>query len=485
MQILTPLLIPLVASLLMMLLRRQLHNAIALASGLLLLLGVSALLWRVADQGELSLALGAWPLPYAIEFRADGLSALLMLLVALVGLAVQLFQIDWLEQRQPAAWQPLQQGLLASTMAVLLAADLFNLYVWFELMLIAVLGLLVAGNGKRHLEAAMKYFALSMLGTLLMLAAIGLIYGSTGHLNFGALAEVGSSDDGDASHNLFVGLLLIALFVKAGVFPLYAWLPAAYHTLPVPLLALVGGVLTKITLYVILRLSGQVFDLSFALDALGWLALITMLSGALGAAFHWDLRRILAFHIVSQIGYLLLGVALSSAPASTATGFFLAHNMLVKANLILIAGLMWAAIGHYDLRRGGGLYPARPWLAAFFLISAFSLVGVLSSSGFWGKFMLLQEAFNQQHYLWGGGALASGILTLYSMVKIWLEGFWKAAPQANPPTGTSANGTQPVALRPTAMAAVALLSLSIVALGLSPEPLIAYLQQHNIYNGAP
>ena len=478
MQMLIPVLLPLLASLVMLLVGRRLHAALGLGSAVLLLGSTLWLLWQVGLEGPLSLALGAWPLPYAIEFYADGLSVLLMVLVALVTFAVQLFQLDWSEGSDQPGYQPLQQGLVASTMAVLLAADLFNLYVWFELSLIAVLGLLVLQGGRRHLEAALKYFALSMLGTLLMLAAIGLIYGATGHLNFSALASAANST-ADSWLSIFVGLLLLALFVKAGVFPLYAWLPAAYHTLPIPLLALIGGVLTKISLYVVLRISGQVFDLSMLQEALGWLALATMISGVLGAAFHWDLRRILAFHIVSQIGYLLLGVALASPEATTATGFFLAHNILVKANLILIAGLMWAAMGHFDLRHGGGLYPARPWLAIFFLISAMSLVGVPPSSGFWGKFLLLQESFEQQRYLWGGVALATGLLTLYSMVKIWLEGFWKPAPSHSlEPPKTLATATRALTLQPMAIVAVGLLSLVILALGLAPEPLIAYLQFH-------
>jgi multicomponent Na+:H+ antiporter subunit D len=354
-------------------------------------------------------------------------------------------------------------------MATLLAADLFNLYVWFELMLMALLGLLVVGKERRHLEAALKYFALSLVGTLLMLAAIGLIQGATGHLNFSALRQAAENPEVAANLPLFSGLFIIAVFLKAGVFPLYAWLPAAYHTLPTPLLALAGGLLTKVSLYVIFRISGQVFDLSQLHEAFGWLALLTMLSGVLGAAFHWDLRRILAFHIVSQIGYLLLGVALASPASATATGFFLFHNMLVKTNLLLIAGLMWLSMGQHDLRLGGGLFPARPGLAVLFLINALALVGVPPSSGFWGKFLLLQEAFVQERFLWGGVALATGLLTLYSMSKIWLEGFWKPGP--------AAQIAKPLP-RP-ALTAVVMLSLAALVTGLYPEPLIHFLQSHS------
>jgi multicomponent Na+:H+ antiporter subunit D len=212
-----------------------------------------------------------------------------------------------------------------------------------------------------------------------------------------------------------------------------------------------------------------VFDIGQLFEFLGWLAVITMLSGVLGAAYHWDLRRILSFHIVSQIGYLLLGLALASQAAASATGFFLFHNILVKTNLFLIAGLMWLSMGHYDLRKGGGLFPTRPLLAGLFLLSAFSLVGVPPTTGFWGKFLILKEALNQGRLVWTGAALATSLLTLYSMSKIWLEGFWK------PHSASLSLDSLPA----PAYAAVIALSLVILLVGLYPEPLIHYLQQHS------
>jgi multicomponent Na+:H+ antiporter subunit D len=468
--LLSPLLITLFTALVTGMLSHRKRSSISLAGAGLLMVASIWLFWVVSTQGTQSLALGAWPIPYAIEFKADGLSAILIVLVALINLLVLLYQAGWPETDDIPGLLPLQHALIAATIATLLAADLFNLYVWFELMLISTLGLLVLGGAKRHFEAAFKYFALSMLGTLLMLAAIGLIQGATGHLNLSALAEI--ADDPSVSDTLlpFIGLLFISVFLKAGVFPLYAWLPAAYHTLPAPILALVGGLLTKISVYVLLRLNGQVFETVELVDALGWLAMLTMISGVLGAAFHWDLRRILAFHIVSQIGYLLLGLALASPASAAATSFFLLHNILVKTNLILIAGLMWMAMGHYDLRRGGGLYPAQPFLAALFLVNALALVGVPPSTGFWGKLLILQEAFSQERYIWAAIALATGLLTLYSMSKIWLEGYWKPADSQ----------TQAVPLPSMAVSAVSLLTLVILIIGLYPEPLIEYLNRQSL-----
>lgn len=486
MLVLSPLLVPLLTALLTALLARQpvLRRGVSLLGAAALLACAVLLLLEVMQHGRQSVALGNWPLPYAIEFAADALSAALVLLTAIVGAGVLLATLRWGETAEAGAGlHPLLHGLLAATGAVFLAADLFNLYVWFELMLISVLGLLVLGGKPRHGEAAFKYFAVSMLGTLLMLGAVGMIYGATGHLNFGALRVASAEPDLAGALPAYLGLLVLAFLLKAGAFPLFAWLPASYHTLPAPLLALVGGLLTKVAAYVLLRLLGDVFVATpgIMLEALGWLALVTMVSGVLGAAYHWDVRRILAFHIVSQIGYLLLGIALATPAAAAATVYFLFHNILVKANLFLIAGLMFAAAGHYDLRRIGGLYPAQPLLALLFLLSAFSLVGVPPTTGFWGKFMLLREAFEQGRYLWGGTALAVGLLTLYSMSKIWVEGFWK--PQPNDRPSGSTRGARPAA----AYAAVVLLSLLILAMGVYPEPVIHHVEQATagFWSGVP
>jgi len=479
MLVLGPFLLSLMTALISAMARGRLLTAVNLFGGALLFACAVTLFLELGEDGRLSVAVGAWPLPYAIELAVDGLSAGMVVLVAFINLVVLVFQVGWQANRpgspeRPGLY-PLQHGLIAATMATVLAADLFNLYVWFELMLMATLGLLALGDRQSNHEAAFKYFSLNMLGALLMLAAIGLIYGATGHLNLETLAQSTRQPDAVSVPAAYFGLLLAALLLKAGAFPLFAWLPAAYHTLPAPLLALVGGLLTKITIYILLRLTGQVFDIGQLHEFLGWLAVITMLSGVLGAAYHWDLRRILSFHIVSQIGYLLLGVALASQAAALAAGFFLFHNILVKTNLFLIAGLMCLSMGHYDLRKGGGLFPARPLLAGLFLLSAFSLVGVPPTTGFWGKFLILKEALNQGRLLWTAVALATSLLTLYSMSKIWLEGFWK--PHSEPV------GLDP--LPPPAYAAVITLSLVILLVGLYPEPLIDFLQQHSAEFGEP
>jgi len=473
MSLLMPFLLPIATSLLSVFIKGRLLIGMNLISSFALLILALQLLFDVVSSGPKSLMFGNWPVPYGIEFYADGLSALLIMLIALVSAVVMVFMVHWQSTSNKSAYFALAQCLVASAIAVSLAADLFNLYVWFELMLIAVLGLMVLGKGHQQTEAALKYFAVSMLGTLIMLSAIGMIHGAVGHLNFSALAELSASEDSGHHLTLYGGMLLLALLLKIGAFPLFAWLPAAYHALPAPLLALVGGLLTKISVYVLMRISGQVLDYQLYHEAIGWLAVITMLSGVLGAAYHWDLRRILSFHIVSQVGFLLLGVALATPAGMTGTAFFLFHNILVKANLFLIAGLIWMTAGHYDLRKFGGLYPARPLLSVIFLLSALSLVGVPPTSGFWGKLLIIMETLTQEKYLWAAAALITGVLTLYSMSKIWLEGFWKPHP----------GQLGSLVIPKSSYVVMLIMSLVILMMGLMPGPLIDVLQQQQWHAG--
>jgi len=235
MLLLLPVLIPLAAALLTALLpaHGRGRQAVGLAAMLAQVLAAGVLLWALPAGGRFYLVLGNWPLPYGIELAADTLSVALTLVSALLGLAVMLYSLGR-DDRESAAATPLMLGLLGSVAAAFLAADLFNLYVWFELMLIATLGLLVGSGEPRRGEAAFKYLGLNLLGTLLLLVAVALVYGASGQLNFAALQVSGQWPEVAAGLRPYLGLLLLALLLKAGALPLFAWLPASYPVLPPP-----------------------------------------------------------------------------------------------------------------------------------------------------------------------------------------------------------------------------------------------------------
>lgn len=471
MLVLTPLLVPLATALLCLLVAPAWQQRVSLAGGLMLLLCALALADQVVESGTLTIVAGAWPLPFGIEFAADRLSAALVLIAALMLSVVLLWQTGGTADAAAAAptLHPLLHGLVAGAGAAFVTADLFNLYVWFELTLICALGLLALGGGLRQLDATLKYFVLNVFGTLLLLAAVALLYAATGQLNFRALG-VAVAELPAAIALPLLTLLSLAFLIKAAAFPFFAWLPASYHTLPAPLLALFSALLAKIGIYALIRTLSDVFhpapDLLFAV--LGWIAVVSMISGALGAAYHWDLRRILAFHSISQIGYILLAIALASPAGDAAALLFTLHHSLVKAALILTAALICHAGGHYDLRRIGGLYAGRPWLSLVFLLLALSLIGIPPSSGFWSKFLVVRQTLAQGEYLWAACALGAGVVTLYSMLKIWLEAFWKPHPDS------AWHAPVRDRLLP-AQAALGGLVVLIVSFGLLPETLIAYV----------
>lgn len=460
-----PLLLPFATGLLCGLLPRAWARPVSVAGAFASLAAALWLLSHVMTEGPLSTAFGDWQAPFAIIFVADPLGAAMVLVSALMGAACIIFQTSGVDAAEESSTlHPLLHLLLAGVAGAFLTGDLFNLYVWFELMLVAAVGLFIHQRGRLLQEAAFKYFILNALGTLVFLAAIAWIYARTGHLNFDALETSLGALPAHEQITL-AATLALGFLLKAGAFPLFGWLPASYHVLPTPVLALFAGLLTKAGVYAILRVWGDVMPglPAIANTTLGWIAAVTMVVGVLGAAFHWDMRRILSFHIISQIGYILLAIALGGRDGHAAATFYTLHHIIVKANLFLIAALMVRAGGSWDLRESGGLWKSHPWLGLLFLIPALSLVGLPPLSGFWAKFLVVRESFVDGHFIWGATALLVGFLTLYSMMKIWMEGFWKAAP-----TSREARAAE---LPVTAVTVTVVLAVITVAIGLAPDSL--------------
>jgi multicomponent Na+:H+ antiporter subunit D len=438
-------------------------------------LGVVALvlLADVIRHGILVLQIGGWPAPFGISFVADRLAVAMVAVTALVALAVVVYATAAPDAgRHPVGSAGLLQILLAGVCGSFLTGDVFNLYVWFEVMLIASFGLLALGGGRARLDAAVKYVALNLVATLLFLSGAGLLYGVTGTLNMADLHGRLQQAPQSGVVVVVAALFIVTFGIKAAMFPLFAWLPASYHTLPVPVSAFFAGLLTKVGVYALIRF----FTLVFPRGALGLdellvvLAGLTMVTGVLGAAAQSDFRRILSFHIVSQIGYMLMGLALGSVLALTAAVFYTLHHIVVKANLFLLSGVSRRLSGSFELARSGGLYRREPLVAAVFLVPAFSLAGFPPLSGFWAKLLLIQAGLELERWIVVGVLAAVGLLTTYSMTKIWAEAFWKPRPEdAGPAPAPLAGRERALLLGPV----LALASLTL-AIGLWPAPLFEF-----------
>ncbi|MEV8465943.1 Na+/H+ antiporter subunit D [Fluviibacterium sp. DFM31] len=466
-----PLMIPFVTAVLSFLYRdRELGRWIAVSGSALAVLAALALMKQVLSVDVVAGQMGEWAAPFGITLVADRLSAIMVLLTAISGLAVTLYATAEIDQTlENLGFHAILQILLGGVTGAFLTGDLFNLYVWFEVMLISSFGLLILGGERRQIDGAVKYVTLNLVSTVLFLSGIGLLYGVTGTLNMADLRGAVAASDRQGVLTVISVFFLIAFCMKAAAFPLFSWLPASYHTPTFAVSAIFAGLLTKVGVYSLLRLFTLIFDNedSFAQDILIWVAVLTMVTGVLGALAQTEVRRILSYQIISSIGFLLLGLAIGTPLALAGAIFYLMHNIIVKVLLFLVAGVMERLSGGSDLRFTGGLYKSAPLLAVLFLIPAFSLAGFPPLSGFWAKVLLVKATLDVQAWVVAGVALAVGLLTIYSMTTIWAEAFWKAHPDGREPVVDDLGPDKVGMLTPI----VALCGLSLI-LGFFPQPFI-------------
>ncbi len=443
---------------------RRTQTVLSLAGGVGLLAGTVALVAAVHRDGILSLQVGSWPAPFGITLVADGLGALMALLAGIIGVAVLVSSVEDVDRpRKAFGYHPLVHVLLAGVCGAFLTGDLFNLYVWFEVLLIASFVLLTLGGRREQVKGGLHYVALNLISSALFLAGAGILYGLTGTLNLADLSvRLAQADDPGLVTT--AALLFFAAFgIKAAVFPVFFWLPASYHTPPAAVSALFAGLLTKVGVYALIRVFTLLFrqDVSFTHGLIVGVATATMVSGVLGAASQSHVRRILAFHIVSQIGYMLLGLGLFVPLALAGAIFYVAHHILVKTNLFLLGGVIGRVSGTEELARAGGLWAHRPLLSVLFLVPALSLAGIPPLSGFHAKLLLVRAGLEEGRWVVVTVALIVSLLTLYSMTKIWNEVFAKANP-GGVPTAPLARGALVLRLAPSAALAALTLLISLV-----------------------
>lgn len=473
--LIAPILVPFATAIVLLLLRRRLpaQRVVSATGAAVLLVTALALLRSIWSAGVQATQIGNWPAPFGITVVADLFSALLVAVTALMGLTVACYSLGSIDrEREAFGYYPLLHILLMGVCGAFLTGDIFNLYVWFEVMLMASFVLLELGGEKAQLEGAIKYVTLNLLSSALFLTAVAMLYGLVGTLNMADLAVHLKTVDRPGILTTMAMLFLLAFGIKAAVFPLYFWLPASYHTPPAPVTAIFAGLLTKVGVYSLIRVFTLLFvhDTARTHELILMLAGFTMVLGVLGAVVQNEFRRILSFHIVSQIGYMLLGLGFFTPVALTASIFYIVHHIIVKTNLFLVSGVAFHLRGTYALKKLGGLYASQPLLAVLFLTPALSLAGVPPLSGFWAKLMLAKVGLELGRYSIVAVALAVGMLTLFSMTKIWSEAFWKGAPEravAEAPAALSPQG------RLWLLAPVVVLALLTLAIGLAPEPLYA------------
>ncbi|MDJ0769119.1 MAG: Na+/H+ antiporter subunit D [Ilumatobacter sp.] len=463
-----PVVVPLIAAALSIVTGRfRAAQRVISVGALTAVFGVSiALLVGADDDGFVVHRSGGWPASIGISLVVDRLAGLMLVVSSLVLLAVLLYAIGQAgEESRRVGFHPVYLVLAAGVSASFVTADLFNLFVAFEMMLAASYVLITFGGRPDQVRSGMSYVVISLVASTLFITMLALLYASTGTVNMADLAvRLGEVDPG--VRNAFALALLVVFGIKAGLFPLFFWLPDSYPTAPGPVTAIFAGLLTKVGVYAIIRTQTLLFDTpDWMGTVLVVVAVLTMVVGVLGAIAQDDMKRILAFHIISQIGYMIFGLGLFTVAGVAGAVFYIVHHIIVKTALFLVSGLVARRAGSSRLSEVGGLVRSAPIVAVLFAVPALSLAGLPPFSGFLAKFALVDAGLDASSWIAVAASLAVGMLTLFSMTKIWSGAFW-GEPDEEPRREPRVQGRLGVPLGmalPTAVLALASIAVSIWA----------------------
>ncbi len=403
---------------------------------------IAAILLVVVDATDepIAVSVGGWPIPFGIVLYVDRLASLLVVVTSVVLLAVLLFAIgqgaaDGDDDTPVTIFHPTYLILSAGIFNAFIAGDLFNLYVGFEILLVASYVLITLGSTESRIRAGVVYIVVSLVSSILFLAAIAAIYGALGTVNIAHVAQRMLQLPQETQLMLHL-LLLLAFSIKAAVFPLSFWLPDSYPTAPAPVTAVFAGLLTKVGVYAIIRTETQLFqdnDLNMLLLCVG---LATMIVGVLGALAQAELKRILSFTLVSHVGYMIFGLAIATPAAIGATIYYMVHHIVVQTTLFLAVGLVERRAGSTSILKVKGLMRAAPMIAILYFIPAVNLGGLPPFSGFIGKYALFDaaaEVGSPMMYLLIVGGIVTSLLTLYALMRAWNLSFWREEEEATEP----------------------------------------------------
>lgn len=423
---------------------------------------------RIQVDGILRLDFGGWLPPYGILFVADSFAMLLVLttsIITLICLLYSMFSIG--EAREKMFFYPFVLFLVAGVNGSFLTGDLFNLFVSFEVMLLASYILLSLGGTRIQLKASLKYVAINVLSSWIFLVAIAYVYGTLGTLNMAHLsARVAES--GQTPLLTVISILFLLVFsLKAGLL-LYQWLPGSYSAPPTAIAALFGALLTKVGIYAMFRMFTLIFyhEPSITHTLIGIMAGLTLIGGSIGAIAYKDIRQIVSYNVVIAVGFILVGLAVSTTTAFEGSIYYLIHDMIVKALLFLLAGTMISLTRTAKISRMSGLIRNYPLLGWLFFITMLSLAGIPPFSGFLGKVLIGQATIESSSYLLLGLGFLSSIFVLYSLLRVFMDAFWGE---------TIISEEDQLPLNKGLLIPTILLAILTIGLGLSPESISAYV----------
>ena len=472
--VVAPLILCVVFGALLLMLRKHtaVQSKIAIVGLVLLVLLDIGLLARVISLGPQTMTMGRWLPPFGISFTVDILGATLTLVAGIAALAGGIYGAGEInDSGRRYGFYPFLFMMMAGVSGAFLTGDVFNLYVWFEVLLIASFGLLILGSERGQIDGATKYAFLNLIATTLFLVATGYLYGIFGTLNMADIATKAATVDERAPMVTLVSLFILAFGMKAAAFPVNFWLPASYHTPRVVVSALFAGLLTKVGVYALMRIVLLLFPNQR--DELGLviaiIAALTMVVGAIGALAQTDFRRMLGYLVISGIGIMFAGIALASPGGVSGTVFYAVHSIIVMTALYLVAGVTARLMGGFSIAIPGGIYGSHVALAGLCLVLFFAVSGLPPFSGFWPKVILVKASLDVGAWWLAGAILLSGFLTTIAVGRVWLLTYWRT------PDGAATATQEPVSLALDYVPLIILTAI-VVILGVFPQQFLELSQ---------
>lgn len=467
-----PVLLPLLTGIVLILFRNVVVQRIVSVFSFVIGIAISLyLILNIHENGQLSVDMSSWQAPFGITITADMLSAILVLTTNVIGIAVIVYSFGSIgKERESFYYYSVLQLLFVGVNGAFLTGDIFNLFVFFEVMLMSSYVLLVLGGTKIQLRETLKYILVNVISSALFVITVAYLYSVVGTLNMADLSRKIAEVNQPGIITVVAVLFLIVFGLKGAIFPLFFWLPGSYYAAPAPVLALFGALLTKVGIYSIFRTYTLLFyhDTGYTHSLLGALSLLTIVVGVIGAVAYWDVKKIIIYNIVIAVGVITFGISLNNDAGTTGAILYLVHDMIIKAALFLLVGIMIKITGTSNLRNMSGLIKDYPLVGWTFFLAAISLAGIPPLSGFAGKLMILQGSIEAKAYVGTFVVLASSLLVLYSIMKIFIQGFWgtpSATEQVNKKSLYSLIGP-----------AILLVAVSL-AIGLGMEKILPYITQ--------
>ena len=437
--------VPLVAAPIAALLNRpRLSWAVAVAATLWALYAALELLSQTMAAGEIHYELGGWAAPYGIEYVVDPVNAWVVVIVALIGALVAPYarvsvEREITEDRIPlfyAAFILCLTGLLG----IAVTGDVFNVFVFLEISSLSAYALIALGSDRRALTASFQYLIMGSVGATFIVIGIGLMYVMTGTLNMADLADRLPEVSGTRTIPVAFTFLTVGITLKLALFPLHLWLPNAYTYAPSAVTAFIASTATKVAVYLLLRFFFTIFGATFSFDVMQLdrilmpLALIAIVAMSLVAIYQENVKRLLAYSSVAQIGYMVLGISFASVLGLTAGILHLFNHALMKGALFMSMGCVMYRVGSVRLERMNGLGRAMPWTMAAFVVGGLSLIGVPFTVGFISKWYLVQAALEQGMWPVAGVVLLGSLLALMYVWKVVEVAYFR---EADPELGIS------------------------------------------------